>query len=39
LGRTAEARASWERAISLTVQEPERRFMTRRLKELQGQLA
>jgi RNA polymerase sigma-70 factor, ECF subfamily len=39
LGRTAEARASWERALSLTVQEPERRFMTRRLNELQGQPA
>ena len=39
LGRTADARASWERALSLTVQEPERRFMTRRLKELKGQPA
>ena len=39
LGRTAEARASWERALGLTVQEPERRFMTRRLIELQGQPA
>jgi RNA polymerase sigma-70 factor (ECF subfamily) len=39
LGRTADARASWERALSLTVQEPERRFMTRRLNELQDQPA
>ena len=34
LGRTAEARASYERALSLTQQEPERRFLERRLKEL-----
>ncbi|MGH8579929.1 MAG: RNA polymerase sigma factor [Gammaproteobacteria bacterium] len=34
LGRTAEARASYERAISLTRQEPERRFLERRLAEL-----
>jgi len=36
LGRTAEARASYERALALTRQEPERRFLERRLKELQG---
>ena len=36
LGRTAEARASYERALSLTQQEPERRFLERRLSELQG---
>jgi RNA polymerase sigma-70 factor (ECF subfamily) len=34
LGRTAEARASYEKALSLTQQEPERQFLTRRLEEL-----
>jgi len=34
LGRAAEARASYERALSLTQQEPERRFLERRLSEL-----
>jgi RNA polymerase sigma-70 factor (ECF subfamily) len=34
LGRTAEARESYERALSLTRQEPERRFLERRLAEL-----
>jgi RNA polymerase sigma-70 factor (ECF subfamily) len=34
LGRTAEARASYERALSLVRQEPERRFLERRLGEL-----
>ena len=34
LGRTAEARASYERAFSLTQQEPERRFLGKRLAEL-----
>jgi RNA polymerase sigma-70 factor (ECF subfamily) len=34
LGRTAEARASYKRALSLTLQEPERRFLERRLDEL-----
>jgi RNA polymerase sigma-70 factor (ECF subfamily) len=34
LGRTAEARVSYERALSLTLQEPERRFLQRRLDEL-----
>ncbi|HEY3152499.1 MAG TPA: RNA polymerase sigma factor [Candidatus Binatia bacterium] len=34
LGRTAEARFSYERALSLTQQEPERRFLERRLAEL-----
>ena len=34
LGRTAEARTSYERALSLTQQEPERRFLERRLEEL-----
>jgi RNA polymerase sigma-70 factor (ECF subfamily) len=37
LGRTAEARASYEQALSLTQQEPERRFLKRRLAELSGQ--
>jgi len=36
LGRTAEARASYARALRLTRQEPERRFLTRRLAELSG---
>jgi RNA polymerase sigma-70 factor (ECF subfamily) len=35
LGRAAEARASYERALSLTRQEPERRFLERRLAELE----
>ncbi len=35
LGRTAEARASYERALSLTQQEPERRFLEQRLGQLQ----
>jgi RNA polymerase sigma-70 factor (ECF subfamily) len=34
LGMTAEARASYERALALTRQEPERRFLERRLAEL-----
>lgn len=34
LGRTAEARAAYERALDLTQQEPERRFLERRLSEL-----
>ncbi len=34
LGRMAEARASYERALDLTRQEPERRFLERRLCEL-----
>jgi RNA polymerase sigma-70 factor (ECF subfamily) len=34
LGRTAEARSSYERALALTRQEPERRFLERRLREL-----
>ncbi len=36
LGRTADARAGYERALSLTRQQPERRFLERRLRELQG---
>jgi RNA polymerase sigma-70 factor (ECF subfamily) len=37
LGRAAEARASYERALSMTRQEPERRFLERRLAELRDQ--
>jgi RNA polymerase sigma-70 factor (ECF subfamily) len=36
LGRTAEARAAYERALALARQEPERRFLERRLRELPG---
>ena len=36
LGRTAQARAAYERAMALTRQEPERRFLERRLAELPG---
>ena len=35
LGRTADARASFERALSLTRQAPERRLLERRLAELE----
>ena len=34
LGKTADARASYERALGLTRQEPQRRFLERRLAEL-----
>jgi len=34
LGRTDEARASYEKALALTQQEPERQFLARRLEEL-----
>ena len=34
LGRTADARAAFQRALELTQQEPERRFLERRLAEL-----
>ena len=36
LGRVDEARASYQRALGLTRQEPERRFLERRLRELAG---
>jgi len=36
LGRNAEARAAYERALALARQEPERRFLKRRLAELKG---
>jgi RNA polymerase sigma-70 factor (ECF subfamily) len=35
LGRTADARAAYERALALTRQEPEQRFIARRLRELE----
>ena len=35
LGKTAEARASYQRALALTQQAPERRFLQRRLAELE----
>ena len=35
LGRIADARASYQRALKLTRQEPERRFIERRLSELE----
>jgi RNA polymerase sigma-70 factor, ECF subfamily len=34
LGRTADARSAYERALALCRQEPERRFIERRLREL-----
>ena len=34
LGRTAQARTSYQRALELARQEPERRFLERRLREL-----
>ena len=34
LGRTADARAAYQRALALTRQEPERRFLQRRLEEM-----
>jgi len=36
LGRTPEARASFEQALALALQEPERRFLHRRLADLPG---
>jgi RNA polymerase sigma-70 factor (ECF subfamily) len=36
LGRLDDARASYERALALAAQEPERRFLERRLRELQA---
>ncbi len=36
LGRNAEARESYQRALALTQQEPERRFLERRLGELKN---
>lgn len=36
LGRTSEARAAYQRALELTSQEAERRFLARRLAEIDG---
>jgi RNA polymerase sigma-70 factor, ECF subfamily len=36
LGRNSEARSAYERALALTQQEPERRFLERRLRELES---
>jgi RNA polymerase sigma-70 factor, ECF subfamily len=35
LGRTAEARASYQKALALTQQEPERQFLQERIRQLQ----
>jgi RNA polymerase sigma-70 factor, ECF subfamily len=35
LGRTAEARSSYEKALALTQQEPERQFLRERIRQLQ----
>jgi RNA polymerase sigma-70 factor (ECF subfamily) len=35
-GRTLEARAAYERAIALTHQDPELRFLERRLRGMEG---
>ena len=37
VGRTKDARVSFQRALELSRQEPERRFLKRRLAELSGQ--
>jgi predicted RNA polymerase sigma factor len=34
LGRTAEARASYEKALALTQQEPERQFLQERIRQM-----
>jgi RNA polymerase sigma-70 factor, ECF subfamily len=34
LGRTAEARESYERALELTTQQPEQRLLHKRLRDL-----
>ena len=34
LGRTAEARVSYEKALALTQQEPERQFLQERIRGL-----
>jgi len=38
LGRTAEARASYERALALTQLEPERQFLRARIRQLKGEI-
>ena len=35
-GRLKDARASWERALALAQQDPERRFIERKLRDLEG---
>ena len=35
LGRTAEARSSYEKALTLTQQEPERQFLQKRIRQLE----
>jgi RNA polymerase sigma-70 factor (ECF subfamily) len=37
LGRAADARAAYERALALAKQEPERRFLERRMGEMEGE--
>jgi RNA polymerase sigma-70 factor (ECF subfamily) len=37
LGRKADAITAYERALELAAQEPERRFLERRLRELKGE--
>ena len=34
LGRTAEAKSSYEKALALTQQEPERQFLQERIRQL-----
>jgi len=36
LGRSAEARTAYARALELSTQEPERRFLQRRIEELES---
>jgi RNA polymerase sigma-70 factor (ECF subfamily) len=36
LGRTAEARSSYEKALALTQQEPERQFLQERIRQLKN---
>jgi RNA polymerase sigma-70 factor (ECF subfamily) len=38
LGRTAEARASYEKALALTQQEPERQFLQKRIRQLKQKM-
>jgi RNA polymerase sigma-70 factor (ECF subfamily) len=38
LGRTAEARASYEKALALTQQEPERQFLQARIRQLEQKI-
>lgn len=39
LGNSAEARASYDRALNLTRQEPARRFLQQRINELKSRFA